>query len=87
VFEVVKINHRNRKQDRLLGIDQYRIYNLVNKKKTQKKSFSLKNIFASGKTKNPERLMDDVLEVKILRKKSFMISVRDFDGKTKNLVF
>ena len=30
-FEVVKINHRNKKQDRILGIDQYRIYNLVAK--------------------------------------------------------
>ena len=45
------------------------------------------SIFSSDKTKNPERLMDDVIQIKILQPKLFMIDVRDKDGSIKPLVY
>ena len=40
-----------------------------------------------GQTKNPERLMDDVLDVKIISDNVFMMDVRDKDGSVKRLVY
>ena len=87
------MNHRNRKQPRIFGIDQYRIYNLLPKQQQAPAYNSLfttmkESLFGVKKTKNPERLMDDVISVKICRPTLFMINVVDFDKTTKKtLIF
>ena len=57
------------------------------KKEVTQSFFSVSKIFGMNSTKNPERLMDDVLEIKILNPKCFVIKVLDKDGSIKPLMY
>ncbi|CAK71252.1 unnamed protein product (macronuclear) [Paramecium tetraurelia] len=62
-FTVVKINERGKRQDRILGIDQFRIYNM-NKKENLGLFERILNNKNSG-TKFPQRLIEDIVDIRI----------------------
>ncbi|CAD8051212.1 unnamed protein product [Paramecium sonneborni] len=62
-FTVVKINERGKRQDRILGIDQFRIYNM-NKKENLGLFERILNNKNTG-TKFPERLIEDIVDIRI----------------------
>ena len=73
-FEVIKINKFNTKQERILGIDMYNLYNnKPNKKKEEKgiMNYLFKDI------KKPRRKMKNVKECGIVGDKSFYIDIKD----------
>ncbi|CAD8054022.1 unnamed protein product [Paramecium primaurelia] len=62
-FTVVKINERGKRQDRILGIDQFRIYNM-----NKKENLGLFERILTNKntgTKFPERLIEDIVDIRI----------------------
>ena len=58
-FEVVKINKFNSKQERILGIDMYYLYN----EKPKNKQGNLFNKFFGEKTKKPMRKIVKLLKI------------------------
>ena len=71
-FEVIKINKYNQRRERILGIDMYKIYNNLPKKKN---GGLLNKIFKE--TKNPVRLIKNVKECKVKGNNSFYIDIKD----------
>ena len=71
-FEVVKINKFKSKQERILGIDMYYLYNNMPKKK----SGGLMN-FIFKETKKPRRKMKNVKACAVIGDKSFYIDIKD----------
>lgn len=67
-FEVVKVNKYSVRQERILGIDGNKIYNM--KPKTSKK------------TKNPERGVDDIVSVRSIEEKPRSFGIVFHDGET-----
>ena len=74
-FEVVKINKFKSKQERILGIDMYNLYNNMPKKK----STGIMN-FIFKETKKPRRKMKNVKACAIIGDKSFYIDIKDEDS-------
>ncbi|CAD8159155.1 unnamed protein product [Paramecium octaurelia] len=62
-FTVVKINERGKRQDRILGIDQFRIYNMNKKENLGLFERMLTNKITG--TKFPERLIEDIVDIRI----------------------
>lgn len=61
-FEVVKINNRGKRQIRLLGIDQFKIYNRTKERDNGITTFF--SIFSTGNgAKNPERLIETIKDL------------------------
>eukprot|EP01027_Heterolobosea_sp_BB2_P009512 GEZU01014007.1.p1 GENE.GEZU01014007.1~~GEZU01014007.1.p1 ORF type:complete len:256 (-),score=103.62 GEZU01014007.1:118-885(-) len=54
-FEVIKVNKYSQRQERILGINKDKLYNMIPK--------------TNKKTKNPERSIDDIVAVKINEEK------------------
>jgi hypothetical protein len=71
-FEVVKINKFKSKQERILGIDMYYLYNNMPKKKTG----GIMN-FIFKETKKPRRKMKNVKACAVIGDKSFYIDIKD----------
>lgn len=71
-FEVVKINKFKSKQERILGIDMYNLYNNMPKKK----SSGIMN-FIFKETKKPRRKMKNVKKCAVIGDKSFYIDIKD----------
>ena len=71
-YEVIKINRYNNKQERILGID---LYNLYNHKPYNKKSFFKKDV------KKPSIKIEDIIEIYDINEKSFAIKIKE---KNKN---
>ena len=71
-FEVVKINKFKSKQERILGIDMYNLYNNMPKKKAT----GIMNLIFK-ETKKPRRKMKNVKECAIIGDKSFYIDIKD----------
>ena len=71
-FEVVKINKFKSKQERILGIDMYNLYNNMPKKKPT----GIMNLIFK-ETKKPRRKMKNVKECAIIGDKSFYIDIKD----------
>jgi hypothetical protein len=86
-FKVVKINERGKRQTRWLGIDNYRIYNLVRRRRRTSTLGNFFEKFKKKQTKNPERLMKDVIGVDIINSKRFHIKVIDYDGRVVNKIY
>ena len=76
-FEVVKINKYKSKQERILGIDMYNLYNNKPKKKSNN---GLLNILFK-ETKKPLRKIKDIKACDILDNKMFYIDVKDEEDK------
>lgn len=81
-FEVVKINKYNVKQERLLGIDRYYLYNNFPNVKEKK----ILGLFQNSNTKNPLRSLKDIVKVDILSNKMFYIDINE-NGEVKRMVF
>ena len=71
-FEVVKINKYNNKQNRILGIDMYNLYNNL----PRKRNSGIMN-FIFKETKKPRRQMKDVKACEVTGFKSFYIDIKD----------
>ena len=71
-YEVIKINRYNNKQERILGID---LYNLYNHKPYNKKSFFKKDV------KKPSIKIEDIIEIYDINEKSFAIKIKDKNKK------
>ena len=71
-FEVVKINKFNSKQERVLGIDMYYLYN----EKPKNKQGNLFNKFFGEKTKKPMRKIKDIKRIGPIDKKGFFIEMK-----------
>ncbi len=71
-YEVFKINRYKNKQERILGID---LYNLYNHKPYNKKSFFKKD------AKKPNIKIEDIIEIYDINEKSFAIKIKE---KNKN---
>ena len=84
-FEVIKINKLKTKQERILGIDLYNIYN--NKPKSNKNELLLKKIFKDNQTKTPLRKIKDVNDCAIMGDKKFYIEFKSEDKKTKKIYY
>jgi hypothetical protein len=80
-FDVIKINKYKSKQERILGIDLYNLYNDL-PKKTQS---NLLNIFSNG-TKKPLRKIKDILSCGYLSNKVFFIEIK-MEGKSKQIIY
>ena len=80
-FKVIKINKLKSKQERILGIDLYNIYN--NKPKKNKNELLLKKIFKDNETKIPLRKIKDVIDCVIMGDKKFYIEFKNEDKKEK----
>ena len=76
-FEVVKINKYKSKQERILGIDMYNLYNNKPKKKSNN---GLLNILFK-ETKKPLRKIKDIKACDILDNKMFYFDVKDEEDK------
>ena len=72
-FEVIKINKYKQKQERILGIDMYKLYNNLPKKK----SGIFKKIF--NETKNPIRKIKNVTKCKVTGDKAFYMEIKEDD--------
>ena len=70
-YEVVKINKFKSKQERILGIDMYNLYNNLPKKKTG----GLMN-FIFKETKKPRRKMKNVKACEVIGDKTFYIDIK-----------
>ena len=82
-FEVVKINKYKNKQERVLGIDMYNIYNTVRKGKQG----MLSKLFKE-KTKKPQRKIKDIKDCKITGDKRFSIEIKPTDNDPeKTMIF
>lgn len=83
-FEVIKINKFNSKQERILGIDMYYIYNNVPKNKQN----GIFNKFFGEKTKKPLRKIKDIKSCGIVDKKKFYIEMKKNDTEEqKKMIF
>ena len=76
-FEVVKINKYKNKQERILGIDMYNLYNNKPKKKSTNGIFNI--LFKE--TKKPLRKIKDIKGCDILDNKMFYLDVKDDEDK------
>jgi hypothetical protein len=76
-FEVVKINKYKNKQERILGIDMYNLYNNKPKKKSTNGLFNI--LFKE--TKKPLRKIKDIKGCDILDNKMFYLDVKDDEDK------
>lgn len=80
-FDVIKINKFNTKQERVLGIDRYHIYNDLPKSKDKSKLKNNKLDFLGGlfssSTKNPLRKMKDIRRCEILSSRMFFIEMEE----------
>ena len=74
-FEVVKINKFKSKQERILGIDMYNLYNNMPKKRTT----GIMN-FIFKETKKPRRKMKNVKSCAVIGDKSFYIEIKNEDN-------
>jgi len=89
-FEVVKINHRGKRQVRIIGIDGFKLFNLSKKYKEQNMGLSgifSQVFFSKFATKHPERLLKDIRDAKIKAGNIFTIEVRTETGKYKVLEY
>ena len=83
-FEVIKINKFNSKQERILGIDMYYIYNNLPKNKQN----GIFNKFFGEKTKKPLRKIKDIKSCGIVDKKKFYIEMKKNDTEEqKKMIF
>ena len=73
-FEVIKINKFKSKQERIMGIDMYHIYNNLPKKK----SSNIMN-FIFKEIKKPRRKMKNVKACGVIGDKSFYIDIKNDD--------
>ncbi|CAD8134417.1 unnamed protein product [Paramecium octaurelia] len=78
-FTVVKINERGKRQDRILGIDQFRIYNM-NKKENLGLFERILNNKNSG-TKFPQRLIEDIVDIRIAHQFLYITFKQENDYK------
>ena len=75
-FEVIKINKFNTKQERILGIDMYNLYN----NKPKKKETGIMNLIFKD-IKKPRRKMKNVKACGIMGDKSFYIDIKDEESE------
>ena len=73
-YEVIKINRYKTKQEIILGID---LYNLYNHKPYNKKSFFKKNV------KKPSIKIEDIIDIYDINEKSFSIKIKEKNNMEK----
>jgi len=87
-FEVIKINESGKRQVRIMGIDGFKIYNYTKKYKEEPQGGGMAdmlfNTLFSSKfgTMKPERLLTDVIDIKLLNSTTFQLEVKE-DGVIK----
>ena len=75
-FPVVKINKRGVRQDRILGIDQIKIYNYAAEIRKEEKEvgfFTKMFVNAEFGTKTPERLIADIVSIKEIAEQDLLV--------------
>ena len=77
-FEVVKINKYQNRQERILGIDMYNIYNTFPNKNS--KNF-VEKFFLKKDTKNPQRKIKDIIDCEICGDKRFYYTIMNEGNK------
>ena len=86
-FHVVKINRHGKKQNRVLGIDGYNIYNDKVPGRQKGQNFKvLKSIFKKSETKRSSRPLDSIKSVKRLSEKKIIITFKD-SKKSKDITY
>eukprot|EP00475_Leptophrys_vorax_P009372 TRINITY_DN16220_c0_g1_i1.p1 TRINITY_DN16220_c0_g1~~TRINITY_DN16220_c0_g1_i1.p1 ORF type:complete len:490 (-),score=138.47 TRINITY_DN16220_c0_g1_i1:35-1504(-) len=75
-FEVIKHKSRTKKQLRVMGIDEDKIYNLPPENTVESSSLSLR-ILSLGPVKKKEREMSDVIIAEVIQGRMFRIMFRD----------
>lgn len=83
-FEVFKVTKYKSKQERILGIDLYNLYNNLPKNKQNAKG--ILNFFLP-RTKNPLRKIKDIKECDILDSKMFYITMKENEGEEKKIIY
>lgn len=83
-FEVFKVTKYKSKQERILGIDLYNLYNNLPKNKQNAKG--ILNFFLP-RTKNPLRKIKDIKECDILDSKMFYITMKESEGEEKKIIY
>jgi hypothetical protein len=89
-FAVTKTNHRGKRQERIIGIDGFKLYNLSKKYKEQNMGLSgifSQVFFSKFATKHPERLLKDIKDSAIKNGNMLTITVRTEAGKPKTLEY
>jgi len=88
---VTKIREKGKSHNRLLGIDNAKIYNLYKEFKDQQNTGLtniLSNLFYTKiAPKNPERPISDVIDAKILTGNKFSIQYKAGNGKRKSIEY
>ncbi len=85
-YEVIKINESGKRQVRIMGIDGFKIYNYTKKYKEEPQGgggmadmfLNMAGISKFG-TMKPERLLADVLNIKLINPTTFQLEVKE-DG-------
>ncbi|EAR88934.2 hypothetical protein TTHERM_00550880 (macronuclear) [Tetrahymena thermophila SB210] len=79
-FNVIKINDKKKRQERVLGIDQHKILN-INKRIQQQDIGFLNKIFVNPQTgtKNPSRKIEDIQFIQELENNIVIMKVKDPD--------
>ena len=86
-FVIVKINHKGKRQNRILGIDAYNVYNdKVSNRKRNNNYKSLKGLFKSNDAKRTSRPLESVQYVQRKNNRTFVIKFKE-DGKDKNITY
>jgi hypothetical protein len=83
-FEVVKVNGTGKKQSRVMGIDGTRVYNNNTSGKGGGGGFlgGFKNILGGHRsTMNPQRMIVDIAEWKLISAKEVLLKFKKKDGK------
>ncbi|KRX05532.1 hypothetical protein PPERSA_12710 [Pseudocohnilembus persalinus] len=85
-FPVIKINKRGKRQDRTLGINQYKIFNMSSKLVNGQNPGFMDSLFKSKSVKRQERLISEVMNITYMQPKSVHMLVKD-GNSTKKLNF
>jgi hypothetical protein len=75
-YEVIKHKSRTKKQLRIMGIDEEKIYNLPPENNVEASSLSLR-ILSLGPVKRRERDISDVISAEVIRGRMFRVIFRD----------
>mmetsp|Transcript_4893 Transcript_4893/g.4146 ORF Transcript_4893/g.4146 Transcript_4893/m.4146 type:complete len:237 (+) Transcript_4893:168-878(+) len=86
-WHIIKINNKGKKQNRILGIDAYYVYNdkVSNRKKSKKYKF-IKKMFKSNDAKRTSRPLDSIQYIQRVDYKTLIIKFKE-EGKDKNITY
>ncbi|KAL4482503.1 hypothetical protein ABPG72_001479 [Tetrahymena utriculariae] len=86
-FNVIKINDKKKRQERVLGIDQHKILN-INKRIQQQDIGFLNKIFVNPQTgtKNPSRKIEDIQFIQELENNIVIMKVKDPDQQYEKIL-